>query len=283
MACFLAPVRSRAAAPSTSDAVDSALAQIAAIEQRLGGRLGVAVLDSGSGMSVTHRPDERFPMCRTFKLLAVAAVLKRVDQGREQLERKIPYGPRDLQEYAPIMKAHVGDGSMSLADICAAAIDWSDNTAANLLLQAIGGPAGMTRYARSLGDPVTRLDRTEPTLNTSDPGDDRDTTSPRSMLRNLQAILLGNELSPESRQQLETWLIEDKVSAARLRAGLPPSWRVGDKTGSGANGTANILAILWPPGRPPILAAVYYTGSPESADIRNAAHAEIGRIIARTF
>jgi len=172
---------------------------------------------------------------------------------------------------------------MSLGDLCAAAIDWSDNTAGNLLLQAIGGPAGFTQYARSLGDPVTRLDRGEPALNSAIPGDERDTTGPLAMARDMRAVLVGDQLSEASRRQLAKWLIEDKVGDKRLRAGLPPSWRVGDKTGSGDNGTTNTIAILWPPGRAPILAAVYYTDSPASADTRNAVHKEIGGVIADTF
>jgi beta-lactamase class A len=172
---------------------------------------------------------------------------------------------------------------MSLGDLCAAAIDWSDNTAANLLLQIIGGPAGFTQFARSLGDDVTRLDRNEPTLNTAIPGDERDTTSPLAMLRAMRAVLLDKKLSETSRRQLETWLIGDKVGDKRVRAGLPPSWRVGDKTGSGDNGTANTIAILWPPGRAALLATVYYTGSSASVDARNEVHKEIGAIVANTF
>jgi beta-lactamase class A len=206
-----------------------------------------------------------------------------VDAGTAQLDRKISYGPADLLDYAPITKAHVGEGGMSLGDLCAAAINWSDNTAANLVLQVIGGPAGFTQYVRSLGDSVTRLDRNEPTLNTAIPGDARDTTTPLAMVRDMQAVLLGKELSDVSRRQLEIWLVGDKVGDKRLRAGLPPSWRVGDKTGSGDNGTANTIAILWPPDRAPILAAVYHTGSSASVDGRNAVHKEVGSIIANTF
>ena len=141
----------------------------------------------------------------------------------------------------------------------------------------------MTQFARSLGDDVTRLDRNEPTLNTAIPGDARDTTSPNAMLHNIQVVLLGQVLSAQSRQQLETWMIDDKVSAKRVRAGQPDSWRVGDKTGTGDNGTANTIAIIWPPARKPMLATVYYTASPSSVEIQNAANAEVGRIIADTF
>jgi beta-lactamase class A len=283
IAAGFASAHARAANTAAADAMNGTRAQIKAIEQRYGGRLGVAVADSGSGVSVTHRSEERFPMCSTFKLLAAAAVLKRVDQGTEKLGRNVPYGPGDLLSYAPVTKAHVADGGMHLGDLCAAAIQWSDNTAANLMLQAIGGPAGLTRYVRTLGDHVTRLDRTEPTLNTAQPNDDRDTTSPSAMLRTMRTILLSQELSETSRRQLETWLIGDQVGGKRLRAGLPPAWRIGDKTGTGDNGTANVVAIIWPPDRPPILATVYLTGSPAPADRLNMAHADIGRLIANNF
>ncbi|MGO9758548.1 MAG: class A beta-lactamase [Roseiarcus sp.] len=283
LTAILAPVRALAAGAALADPAESARRRIAAIETREGGRLGVAVLDAMGGLALAHRADERFAMCSTFKLLAAAAVLARVDAGEERLDRKIPYGPGDLADYAPVTKAHVAEGGMNLGALCAAAIDWSDNTAGNLLLQAIGGPAGFTRYARTLGDPVTRLDRNEPALNTAIVGDERDTTSPLAMARDMQAVLLGDRLSEASRRQLEAWLIEDKVGDQRLRAGLPPSWRIGDKTGSGDNGTANTIAILRPPDRAPLLAAVYYTGSSAPADARNAMHKEIGAIIAETF
>lgn len=148
------------------------------VERRLGGRLGVAVLDTHTGHRVGYHEGERFPMCSTFKLLAVTAVLSRVDGSQEQLDRRIAYGESDLLEYAPVTRAHVGEGGMTLGDLCAAAIEQSDNTAANLILGTLGGPSAVTAYARSLGDSVTRLDRTEPTLNDWQPGEQRDTTSP---------------------------------------------------------------------------------------------------------
>ena len=172
---------------------------------------------------------------------------------------------------------------MTVADLCAAAIDWSDNTAANLILQTIGGPAGFTEFARSLGDEVTRLDRNEPILNEATPGDPRDTTSPRAMAASMQKVLVGDVLSESSRRQLQAWLVDDKVGDKRLRAGLPPSWRIGDKTGTGERGSTNAIAILWPPGRAPLIATVYYTESSASLDARNAVHKEIGALIAETF
>ena len=278
VAACLAPNAARAAS-----AVAGGREQIVAIEAREGGRLGVAILDTSDGATLGYRDDERFPMCSTFKLLASAAVLKRVDAGAERLDRKIAYTAADLLDYAPIAKAHVADGGMSVGELCAAAIDWSDNTAANLILQSIGGPAGFTQFVRSLGDSVTRLDRIEPELNAATPGDERDTTSPRAMVGDMQAVLAGNALSEASLRRLESWLVDDKVGDKRLRAGLPPSWRVGDKTGTGDYGTTNCIAIIRPPGRAPIFAAVYFTGSTASIDSRNAVHKEIGALIAETF
>ena len=271
------------AAPSTEERLALANKRLADMEAREGGRLGVFVRDTATGATIEHRADERFPMCSTFKLLAAAAALKRVDQGAERLDRKIAYGPSDLLEYAPVAKAHVAEGGMTVADLCAAAIDWSDNTAGNLILESIGGPAGFTEFARSLGDEVTRLDRNEPTLNESLPGDERDTTSPRAMAGTMQKVLVGDALSDASRSQLQTWLIGDKVGDKRLRAGLPPSWRIGDKTGTGDRGSTNAVAIIWPPRRAPLIATVYYTGSSASVDARNAVHKEIGALIVETF
>ncbi|HLX98895.1 MAG TPA: class A beta-lactamase, partial [Roseiarcus sp.] len=204
------------AAPSAGERLRDATNRLAVIEASAGGRLGVFVRDTGTGSILAHRADERFPMCSTFKLLAAAAALKRVDEGQERLDRKIAFGPGDLLEYAPVSKTHVAEGEMTLAEACAAAIDWSDNTAANLIVQAIGGPEGFTRFARSLSDEVTRLDRDEPSLNESTPGDERDTTSPRAMAKDMQKVLLGDALSETSRRQLEAWLVADKVGDKRL-------------------------------------------------------------------
>jgi beta-lactamase class A len=172
---------------------------------------------------------------------------------------------------------------MSVEALCAAAMVWSDNTAANLLLGSLGGPPALTAYARALGDPITRLDRTEPTLNTAIVGDERDTTSARAMVGNIEAILLGQALSAPSRLRLEAWMIESPTGAKRIRAGLPAGWRAGDKSGSGDNATANDIAILRPPAATPILAAVYYTQSRATAEERNAVHADAARLIVAAF
>ena len=260
-----------------------AVRALAVIEARLGGRLGVAVGGEG-GPLLAHRADERFPLCSTFKALAAAAVLARVDEGADSLDRAIPYGAADLLDYAPVarklMAGDGGAGRMSLGEACAAALVWSDNTAGNLLLAALGGPPVLTAWLRVLGDPLTRLDRIEPDLNTAIPGDPRDTTTPDAMRATLARILLGPALSPASRGRLEAWMVVAQTGLRRLRAGLPPDWTVGDKTGTGDNGTANVVAILRPPGRAPVVAGVYLTGTAAPAAERDAAHAEVGRLVA---
>lgn len=257
--------------------------ELAAIEKRTGGRLGVAALDTATGARIEHRGGERFAMCSTFKFLAVARVLQRVDKGEIGLARFIPYSQADLLDYAPVTRVHVKDGGMALAALCEAAIEVSDNTAANLILAQIGGPAGVTEFARSLGDPLTRLDRTEPTLNTAIPGDPRDTTSPDAMIADMRKVLLGDTLSTANRKKLEGWMLASKTADRRLRAGLPQDWRVASKTGTGGNGTANEIAMILPPGRKPILVASYLMDAKVPAAERDAAHTDVGRVIAKRF
>jgi hypothetical protein len=182
---------------------------------------------------VSHRGDERFALCSTFKLLAAAFVLARVDRNEESLTRRIAYARDYLVDYSPITEKHIGEG-LTLGDICEAAVTVSDNTAGNLLLDSFGGPAKLTAYLRSLGDRVTRLDRREPELNEVRPGDPRDTTAPVAMLEILRKTVLGTALSASSRKQLIAWLVANKTGDKRLRAGVPRGWRVGDKTGSGS-------------------------------------------------
>src|SRR5947199_2407456 len=216
-------------------------------------------------------------MCSTFKFLAAAAVLNRVDEGKENLARFIRYSSKDLLEYAPVTKAHVKDGGMTLAALCAAAIEQSDNTAGNLLLDVIGGPPGLTNFARSIGDQITGLDRKEPELNSAIPGDERDTTTPAAMCADLQRLLLGNVLSESSRHQLEDWLRQNETGSLMIRAGVPKTWSVGDKTGRCGNGATNDLAIIRPPGRAPIIVAIYSIGSTSSAHDQPAMVAEPAR------
>jgi beta-lactamase class A len=261
---------------------DERLLRISGLERKFGGRLGVAVLESGAKTLLAHRGNERFALCSTHKLLSVAFVLARVDRGQENLARKIAYARDALVAYSPATQDHVGEG-MTLAALCEAAVTLSDNTAANLILGSFGGPPALTRYLRSLGDEVTRLDRREPELNAVPPADPRDTTTPIAMLETTQKLVLGSVLSASSRAQLIAWLVACKTGDKRLRAGLPKGWRVGDKTGTWSgptNNATNDVAVIWPPQRAPILVTAYYADARATAEQREKILAEVGRIAA---
>ncbi|WP_315836989.1 class A beta-lactamase [Bradyrhizobium prioriisuperbiae] len=258
-------------------ATETFVAELKKLEAGSTGRLGVAVLDTATGAVIGHRLDERFAMCSTFKLLAAAAVLERVDAGKETLGRRIRFSASDLVPYSPVTKQHTGGDGLSVAELCEAAVAQSDNTAANLLVASLGGPPQVTAFARTLGDLVTRLDRVEPDLNEGQEDDVRDTTTPQAMALDLQALTLGKALSPASRDQLIAWLVANTTGDTRIRAGLPAGWRVGDKTGSGENGTSNDVAVIWPQQRAPVIISVYLTQAKVPSEKRNATIAAAAR------
>lgn len=255
----------------------------AAIEARVGGRLGVSALDTGSGARLGHREDERFAMCSTFKMGLAAAILARVERGEVALNERIPVRAEDLVTYAPVTEKHVG-GSLTVADLCEAVMLVSDNAAANLLLGRIGGPEGWTAFVRSTGDTVSRLDRTETELNTNLPGDPRDTTSPSAMADTLRNLVLGDVLEVRSRARMVGWMVKCKTGRDRLRGGLPSGYRAGDKTGTSGNGAANDIAIVWPPGRrAPWVIAAYYDLEASTGPERNAVLADVARAVVTGF
>lgn len=255
-----------------------AQAKLNRIEADSGGRLGVCILDTATGRRLVHRAGERFPMCSTFKLLAAAMVLQRVDQGQERLDRPIAIERAVILPHSPATEPNVG-GTMTMGALCEATLTQSDNAAANLMLASFGGPAALTAYLHALGDPVTRLDRNEPSLNEAIAGDPRDTTTPAAMLGLVRKLVLGDALKPGSRAQLRDWLIANKTGGQKIRAGLPAGWQVGDKTGGGAFGTNNDVAIVWPPGRRPILVAAYLTQTTAPLAQRDAALAAVAALI----
>ena len=271
-------ISATASAAAWSGASDHRRNSLAQIEAKVGGRLGVYALNTATGHELRHRPDERFAMCSTFKWLLAANVCARAERAQLSLDERLPYGTDDLLEYAPVTRQHLAEGAMSIAALAAAAVTVSDNTAANLLLTKVGGPSGFTQFVRSLGDPVTRLDRYEPSLNSNDPADPRDTTSPRAQVSLMRRILCGDALSAASQDRLLGWLRACETGKERLRAGLPQTWLVGDKTGSGQRGAINDVAIAVPPGREPILIAAYL--SEGNAELAAAAHAHVGRLVA---
>ncbi|HEY1731687.1 MAG TPA: class A beta-lactamase [Terriglobales bacterium] len=252
----------------------------AQLERSNGGRLGVAVLDSATGVRTGYRADERFPMCSTFKFLLVAAVLQRVDRHQEKLNRALAIPPKPLIGNSPLTEPHAG-ATMTVAALCAAALTRSDNTAANLLLTTIGGPAGLTSFCRSIGDNVTRLDRTETSLNQALPGDPRDTSSPEAMVNDLNKILLGDVLSHAARGQLTVWMEANQTGLDKLRVTLPEGWRAADKTGNNGENTMNDIAVFWPAGRKPIIVAAYITQCSGPDSKRVAMLKQIGELVVR--
>jgi beta-lactamase class A len=248
-----------------------------------GGRLGIAALDTGSGRWLLHDENGRYAMASTFKLALAGAILAEVEQGRLGLDQELAFGRADLVPYAPVIEANLERGRLPVRRLCAAIVEVSDNAAANILLARIGGPQGLTRFVRAAGDPVTRLDRTETELNTNLPGDPRDTTSPAAMVGLMRALLLDGPLSPDSRGRLMGWMEGATTGLQRLRAGFPAGWRVGDKTGNGANGAANDIAFAIPPGRAPILIACYQSGGTAERPARDALHAAVAGAVAAAF
>jgi beta-lactamase class A len=272
-----APALARSPAPLALDAA------VLAAEKASGGRVGLAVHDTATGRRFSHRGGELFPMASTFKMLLAAAILARVDAGKDSLSRMIPVAKSDILGNSPFSEKHVG-GSASVGGLTEATMIYSDNTAANLLLPAVGGPSGFTAWMRRIGDPVTRLDRIEPMMSEALPGDPRDTTSPDAIAATWERILLGKVLTPASRQQLTNWLIANTTGDTRLRAGLPKGWKVGDKTGTGreASGTVNDIAIVWPTrtATGPVFIASLINGGTAPPEKLMKVHADLARAIA---
>ncbi|NKY58191.1 class A beta-lactamase [Nocardia flavorosea] len=267
-----------AAPGSTSVAAPvAATAAFADLETTHGARLGVFALDTGTGRSVGHRMDERFPMASTFKGLACGGLLDRHRLSSGFLDQVIRYPRHELVEYSPVTEQHVDTG-MTVADLCHAAITVSDNTAGNQILKLLDGPAGFTAFLRSLGDSASRLDRWETELNTAIPGDERDTTTPAALAADYQALVVGDRLPEPEREQLRSWLVATTSGADRIRAGLPTDWTVGHKTGTPAYGSALDVAVAWPPGRAPLVIAVLSTKSEQDAEPDGALLAAATRI-----
>jgi beta-lactamase class A len=262
--------------------VDSAEAMLASLEGASGARLGVYALNTANGAQVRYRADERFPFCSTFKVILASAILDRSTRIAGLLQQPVHYAQSDLARYSPISENHVNDG-MTVAELCAAAIQYSDNTSANLLVKILGGPSAVTAFARSIGNSEFRLDRWETELNSATPGDLRDTVTPAAMARSLQSLALGDTLSAPHRKQLNEWLLGNTTGAKRIRAGIPAGWQVGDKTGSGDYGTANDIAVLWPPERKPIVLAIYHTQKKADAEWRDEIIAAATRIVLNAF
>ncbi len=255
--------------------------QIQEVRDRIGGRLGLHVFDTESGSRWSFDDGSRYAMASTFKLFLAAAILQRADLGSISLDQQVRIQASDLLSHAPVTSKHVERGTLTVRDLCQAVVAASDNPAANLLLKMMDGPHGLTRFFRAIGDRETRLDRYELDLNSNLPGDPRDTTTPRAMVHSMEQVLIRQVLSPASREMLLGWMINASTGLTMIRKGLPAHWKVGDKTGRGANGAVNDLIIAWPPGRKPILMALYLSESTHTLAELSAVHAQIGAIVAR--
>jgi beta-lactamase class A len=264
---------------------DESPPMLTAYERETGGRIGLYAENLSTGAKIAWRADERFVMCSTFKASLAAFVLMRIDHGQDQLENMINFGSEDLLDYAPAARQALAQNhtraSMSVAAMCEAAVELSDNTCANLLLARVGGPAALTTFWRSMGDAITRLDHNEPELNRSAPGDPNDTTTPAAMAGNLRRFLLGEILSQRSREYLTGWMLNCKTGNNRLRAGLPGNWRVADKTGNNGKDAAGDIGVTWPSSGGPTLVCVYTQGGSPTAPQLEAVFAEIGRVVGR--
>ncbi|TDR77881.1 class A beta-lactamase [Paludibacterium purpuratum] len=261
--------------PARQQAIRQHLSQL---ERSTNGRLGVALIDTADNSRVGYRADERFPLCSTSKVMAAAALLKLSESQRGLMQRDIAIERSDLVNYNPVTEKYVG-GRMTLAALSAAAVQYSDNVAMNKLIEQLGGPQAVTRYSRTLGDRAFRLDRKEPGLNSAIPGDERDTTTPAAMAESLRKLTLGDALQAPQREQLVNWMKGSTTGAASIRAGLPASWAVGDKTGSGAYGTTNDIAVIWPTGRAPLILVTYFTQKAPKALARRDVLASAAHIV----
>lgn len=275
LAAFAAPPPARAAA-----GWQGLPAEFARIERAHGGRLGVAVMDAGMVRLVGHRDGERFPMNSTFKALLAGAVLARVDAGRERLDRVIRFGRAELVSWSPVTESQAGGPGMSVAALMEATTSLSDNTAANLLLRSLGGPAELTGFLRRHGDTTTRLDRVEPAMTQGRPGDPRDTTTPLAMVGSLHRLLLGEVLRPPSRERLVAMMVANRTGGPLLRARLPEGWRIADRSGAGGFNSRGAIGVVWPgEGRGPVVIAAFLTEGPAEMAARDAALAEVGGAI----
>jgi beta-lactamase class A len=257
----------------------SPAAQLARLEAEAKGRLGVAAINTADSRILVHRGDERFPLCSTFKAMLAAAILQ---HEPSLLDKRIKYTAADLVAYSPVTQQNLADG-MTVGELCAATVQYSDNAAANLLMKQIKGPAGVTAFARSIGDKAFRLDRWETELNTAIPGDPRDTTTPLAMMKALQSITLGPSLTVDKRKIMSDWLIGNTTGDTRIRAGVPYDWQVGDKTGTGAYGSTNDIGIVWPAGKAPVVMALYFTQPGKDDKANSEILAAAARVVVEAF
>lgn len=258
----------------------NAIEQLKGIEHRLSARIGVHAKNLETGRIFQHRPDERFAMCSTFKASLAGLCLRRADQGQLDLGEQLAFGASDMLPTSHVTSEYVSTGNMAIRELCRAIVEHSDNTAANLLLERIGGPAAMTQFFRDIGDATSRLDRIEMALNSNIPGDERDTTSPVVMAENLRQLTIGtDQLTPPSRKLLIQWMRNEQNGQNRIRAAVPSNWIVANKPGTSVNGAANDIAVLWSPEGVPFIVTVFIDTQREQTRAAVASVREIADLV----
>ncbi|WP_299002379.1 class A beta-lactamase [uncultured Shewanella sp.] len=263
----------------TQHSIDVQVMQkLLALENQYGGRIGLSLMNTQNNSAIHYRASERFPLASTFKVMAVAAMLKESESQPQLLAKKIAYTEQEVKDsgYAPITSKHLKTG-MTIEALCAAALQFSDNAAVNLLMQQLGGPDEVTAFARHIGDTQFNLTRWEPQLNLVYPGETQDTTTPNAMSLSLQKLVLGDILQKPQRDKLKNWLINNTTGDTKIRAMVPSTWIIGDKTGSGRFGATNDIAVLWPPKYNPFILSVYYVQQDIDAKNNNKIIREVTR------
>jgi beta-lactamase class A len=261
--------------------------QLKALEAAYGTRIGFMAIDTAQpGRQLAWRADERFSMASTFKLLLAIAMARGVDQGRWQWSDTLPLQESDRRPHAPAFERLLSRGHATISEMVDGILILSDNPTANALLRRMGGdegPAALTRFLREHGDAVTRLDRWELELNENRPGDPRDTSSPRAFAELMRRMLLDGGLSRDARARVLASMAASETGLARLRAGVPAGWQVVDKTGTGARGAVNDVAVAWPEGRAPWVVVVFQTGSTRSSDALCEVHVQVMQALVKAW
>lgn len=250
-------------------------------ETRLPGKIGMSIVNADGQPIFGYRQNERFPLTSTFKVFACAALLDRLHKTAGSLDETVTIKPDELLSYSPITKNYVAPATITLHTLCSAAVSYSDNTAGNSILTYLGGPDAITRFMRESGDDVTRLDRTEPTLNEATPEDERDTSTPERMAAGLHTLLATPRLTAPHREMLEKWMRDDKVADNLLRAALPEGWAIADKTGAGGHGSRAIIAAVYPKGAQPVYMAIYITQTDAEMKVSDGVIKRIGEKVFR--
>ena len=214
----------------------------------------------------------------TFKTLACAKLLADVEKELQSFDTSAVITKNAIITWSPVTEKLIGE-NISLKQACSATMIMSDNTAANIVLTGINGPEALTKFMRSIGDKVTRLDRIEPDLNEALDGDKRDTTTPNAIVKSLHSLLFGDVLSEPSKIQLKQWMIDNKVTGSLLRSVLPENWSIADRSGAGGYGSRGITAVVWSKMRSPIIISIYLTQTDASFALRDKAIADIGKEI----